>query len=58
MNAHTFKQGYNIDIVATSKCVSTIHIHGKLRMVNRDKVIIKTSSTHEEQAVSAKRKKH
>ena len=38
---------------ATSKWVSTIHIHAKFRMVKRHKVSIKISSTHNEVAGSS-----
>ena len=46
--AGPFRQGYSTNIASTNKWVNTIHIHAKLRMAMRDKVNIKTPSTHKE----------
>ena len=47
-----------LNMATTSKWVSTIHIHAKLRMTMRDKVNIKTSSTRKQLPDSTKKKKH
>ena len=46
--AAPFSLGYSTDIELVNKWVSNTHIHAKLRMKMRDKLNMKTSSTHKE----------
>ena len=46
--ASPFRSGYSTNVDTTNKWVKTVHIHAKLRLAMRDKLNIKTTSTHKE----------
>lgn len=52
----TFRQGYSTNVVTITKWVDTIHIHAKLKIAMYSKVNKRTSSTHKEVAVSARKR--
>ena len=56
--AGPFRQGYSTDTARTNEWVNTVHIHAKLRMAMRNKINIKTSSTHKELTDRAKKNDH
>ena len=55
-NAAPFRLGYSTDIELVNKWVANTHIHTKLRMTMRDKLNMKTSSTHKELTEGGKKK--
>ena len=52
--AGPFRSGYSTNIDITNKWIQTMHIHAKLRTAMREKLRIKTSSTHKELTDSGK----
>eukprot|EP00112_Aurelia_sp_Birch-Aquarium-sp1_P004164 Seg1472.14 transcript_id=Seg1472.14/GoldUCD/mRNA.D3Y31 product="hypothetical protein" protein_id=Seg1472.14/GoldUCD/D3Y31 len=52
--AGPFQSGYSTNIGITNKWIQTMHIHAKLRKAMREKLRIKTSSTHKELTDSGK----